>query len=130
MISLKNDSINFNVDDEESYNNKKKISLEVNMKIPIKDAPLYLFLKNASGTDVRRYKVFINSVYKPLKYEMEMKIPVNQKLTQPLPLINVSDFKNTFNVSLSLGDNSKNIFSINKDREVSVESNEHGTVEV
>ena len=44
--------------------------------------------------------MFINSIYKPLRYEMEMKIPVNQILSQSLPLINITDNQNTFNVSL------------------------------
>ena len=30
---------------------------------------------------------------------MEMRVPVNQSLTQPLPLINISNDPNTFNVS-------------------------------
>ena len=70
------------------------------MKIPIKDAPLQLILKNNSGTDIRKYKLFLSSTYKPLKYEMEMKIPVNQKLIQPLPLINITEKPNVFNVHL------------------------------
>lgn len=103
-----------NLDDEENFENKKKIALEVNMKMPVKEAPLYLSLKNSTGTDIRRYKMFINSIYKPLRYEMQMKIPVNQVLTQPLPLINITEQQNIFNVSLITNDSSKNIFSLDK----------------
>ena len=86
------------------------------MKLPVKDAPLYLFLKNVSGTDLRRYKLYINSIYKPLRYEMEMRIPVNQKITQSLPLINISDTPNTFNIGLVTNELSKNSFVITKDK--------------
>jgi len=61
------------------------------MKMPVKDAALYLVMRNTSNNDIRRYKILINSVYKPLRYELEMKIPVNQTITQPLPLINISN---------------------------------------
>lgn len=40
------------------------------MKIPVKEAPLYLIMKNSSNTDIRRYKILVNSVYKPLRYEL------------------------------------------------------------
>jgi len=40
------------------------------MKMPAKDAPIFLVLKNSSNTDIRIYKILINSVFKPLRYEM------------------------------------------------------------
>ena len=40
------------------------------MKVPAKDAAIYLVMKNASNNDIRRYKILINSVYKPLRYEI------------------------------------------------------------
>ena len=60
------------------------------MKVPVKDGILYLTMKNSGGTDIRKYKLVFNCVYKPLRYELEMKIPVNQSITQPIPLINIS----------------------------------------
>lgn len=60
------------------------------MKIAAKDVSFVLSIRNASGTDLRRYKVLLTSVYKPLKYEVEMRIPVNKNLPQPLPLINLN----------------------------------------
>ena len=90
------------------------------MKLPVKDAPLYLFLKNTTGTDIRRYKLYLNSIYKPLRYEMEMKIPVNQKIVQALPLINISEHSNTFNIGLVTNETSKSTFLITKDKEISV----------
>lgn len=129
MISLKNDSITLNGEEEELLG-KKKIVLEINMRIPAKDAPLTLLLKNASGTDIRKYRILINSVYKPLRYEMEMKVLVNQKITQPLPLINISDSTNTFNVTLNANESSKNIFILSKEKETHVEAREQSTVEM
>ena len=40
------------------------------MKVAVKEASFVLILKNPQGTDVRRYKVLVSSVYKPLKYEL------------------------------------------------------------
>lgn len=71
------------------------------MKMPVKDAAIYLIMKNNSNNDIRRYKILINSIYKPLRYELEMKVPVNQSITQPLPLINISNDPNTFNVTFT-----------------------------
>lgn len=36
--------------------------------MPVKDAPIYLIMKNNSLTDIRRYKILVNCVYKPLRY--------------------------------------------------------------
>lgn len=71
------------------------------MKMPVKDAAIYLIMKNNSNNDIRRYKILINSIYKPLRYELEMRVPVNQSITQPLPLINISNDPNTFNVTFT-----------------------------
>ena len=68
MITLKNSTLTFDAEDEESNGNSRKISLLINMKVPVKDGILYLVLKNQSKTDIRRYKLCLNSVYKPLKY--------------------------------------------------------------
>jgi hypothetical protein len=40
------------------------------MKIAAKDVSFILSLRNASGTDLRKYKVLLTSVYKPLRYEL------------------------------------------------------------
>lgn len=40
------------------------------MKMAIKEGSFILLIRNQSGTDIRRYKVLLNSVYKPLKYEL------------------------------------------------------------
>lgn len=90
MVTLKNTSLTIDPEEDESSSTVKKIYLDINMKMPAKEAPIYLVMKNSSASDIRCYKVLINSVFKPLRYELEMKVPVNQSVTQPLPLINIS----------------------------------------
>ncbi len=72
------------------------------MKYPIKDGSFILFLRNSSGTDVRKYQVLLNAVYKPLRYELEMRTAVNKNIVQPLPLINLTNDNNTYRVILSV----------------------------
>ena len=72
------------------------------MKYPVKEGSFVLLIRNASGTDVRKYQVILNSIYKPLRYELEMKIPANKTITQPLPLINLTAENNTYRVSLAV----------------------------
>jgi hypothetical protein len=86
------------------------------MKIAIKEASFILLVKNHSATDIRRYKVLLNSVYKPLKYELEMKTPVNKLLSQKLPLINISNQTNTFYVTILTNEVSKSIFTLERER--------------
>ena len=38
------------------------------MKIAAKQASFFLMIKNQSGTDIRKYKVLLNSIFKPLRY--------------------------------------------------------------
>ncbi len=71
------------------------------MKVPAKDAAIYLVMKNVSNNDIRRYKILVNSVYKPLRYEIQMKVPIGQTLTQPFPLINISNQPNIFNATFT-----------------------------
>ncbi len=60
------------------------------MKLAVKEASFIIMIRNPSGTDMRRYKVLLSSVYKPLRYELEMKASINKVLSQKLPLINVN----------------------------------------
>lgn len=85
-------------------------------------------MRNLAGTDVRKYKVLISAISKPLRYELEMKTPINKFITQNLPLINVTTEPNTFIITLTSNDQSKNIFSIDCEREVHVESKSQGSV--
>ena len=108
------------------------------MKYPVKEGSFVLLIRNASGTDVRKYQVILNSIYKPLRYELEMKIPANKTITQPLPLINLTAENNTYRVSLAVNgvssqavkqqgssdkaqDSHKGIFSIDCERQAIVQ---------
>lgn len=56
-----------------------------------------------------------------------MKIASNKVLTQPLPLINLTTEKNIFHVVLVPSNEiSRNVFSIDQEREISVEAKEQG----
>lgn len=130
MVTLKTTSIILDPEEDELKAVPKKVSLDVNMKMPVKDAALYLLMKNTSGNDIRRYKILINSVYKPLRYELEMKIPVNQTISQPLPLINISNEPNNFNATFTCGQNSinKSVFVFNNQKDIIVKPKDQSTV--
>jgi hypothetical protein len=58
-----------------------------------------------------------------------MKTPANKMLSQPLPLINLSQEKNTFHVILvPSNDASRNVFTVDCDREVTVEAKEQSII--
>ncbi len=64
-----------------------------------------------------------------MRYELEMKTPTNKPLTQPLPLINLAQEKNVFHVVLvPANEASRSVFSIDQEREVTVEPKEQGIV--
>ena len=84
------------------------------MKVAVKEASFVLILRNPQGTDVRRYKVLITSVYKPLRYELEMKTPINKLLTQKLPLVNLNNDTNSYYLTLTTNDLSKGVISLDK----------------
>ena len=109
MVTLKSPTLVLEPATEDSHATLKKIGLEVNMKIPVKDAVLFLTMKNSSNTDIRRYKLILNSIYKPLRYELEMRIPINQSITQPIPLINITSENNLFNVTFSSHNSNQSI---------------------
>ncbi len=72
-------------------------------------------IRNPVGSDVRKYKVLVSSLYKPLKYEIEMKTSINKTLTQKLPLINIHNESNSFYVSMQANQVSKGgIFVLEK----------------
>jgi len=77
--------------DDPSKNPEQKLVFEVNLKSPVKEGSFTVNLRNIAGTDIRKYKITMNAVSRPLKYELEMKTPANRPITQPLPLINLSN---------------------------------------
>ena len=73
-------------------------------------------IRNQSGTDIRKYKVLINSNYKPLRYEIEMKTPINKSISQKLPLVNLSKDPNNFFIQLQTNEISKGLIIIDKEK--------------
>ena len=77
MIHLRHDTINIkegeekavqSTDQQQPVKDEPKLGLEINMKTAIKDGSFVVVMRNQSGTDIRRYKVVLNSAFKPLKY--------------------------------------------------------------
>ncbi len=69
MIQLKNDSIVAKTFlDGIKSDEMLKVPLAVNMKLGIKDGVIILQMRSQNNTDIRKYRVIINSIYKPLKY--------------------------------------------------------------
>lgn len=98
MVQLRSDVLYIKESEEKGSQNGEqinkedpKIQLEVNMKLAVKEGSFVLLIRNPLGTDIRRYKVLLNAVYKPLKYEIDMKAPVNKSLAHKLPIINISN---------------------------------------
>lgn len=122
MVQLRSDTLFIKDTEEkgsqtgEQQTNKEepKIGLEINMKMAVKEGSFFLLIRNQVGTDIRRYKVLLNSVYKPLKYELEMKASVNKLLSQKLPLININNESNTFYLTLLTNEASKGVFILEK----------------
>jgi hypothetical protein len=44
------------------------LAFEINLKSAIKDGTFTVNLKNANGTDLRRYKIVVNAIARPLRY--------------------------------------------------------------
>jgi hypothetical protein len=108
---------------------EQKLAFEITMKAAIKEGTFTVNLRNTAGTDIRKYKVTLNAVSRPLRYELEMKTPANRPLQQPLPLINLSQERSLFHVMLlPANDPSRAVFAIDCEREVSVEAHEQGII--
>lgn len=112
---------------EDPAKNDQKLVFDINLKSAIKEGSFTVNLRNGAGTDIRKYKVTLSAVAKPLRYELEMKIATNKVLSQPLPLINLTMEKNVFHVLLIPSNElSRNVFSIDQEREVIIDAKEQG----
>ena len=107
----------------------QKLSFEIHLKAPVREGSFTFHMRNQSATDIRKYKVVLTAVARPLKYELEIKTPANRSLTQPLPLVNVSNEKNCYSVTLSVpSEAAKGCFILESDRESWVEAHEQKVV--
>lgn len=103
-ITLKNDQVNIKdieANDDPSKREQQKLLFEINLKSPIKEGSFTINLKNIAGTDIRRYKIILNASARPLRYELQLKTPVNKAITQQLPLVNITNDKNIYIVTLN-----------------------------
>ena len=57
---------------------EQKLTLDINHKSAITECSSMVKLKNIAGTDIRKYKFILNSVARPLQYELEIETPVNK----------------------------------------------------
>jgi len=60
-------------------------------KNPYKDYRVMLVLRNANRTDVRRYKLQVTALPKPVKATLEMTAPAKEVVVQEIPIVNNSD---------------------------------------
>jgi hypothetical protein len=57
---------------------RRKVSLRLLFKVPAKDFVTYLLVRNADMTDIRKYKIAINSIFKAVKMNLTMKSAVRK----------------------------------------------------
>lgn len=72
-ITLKNDQVNIKdieLNDDPSKREDQKLVFEINLKSPIKEGSFTVNLRNASGTDLRKYKITLSAIARPLRYEL------------------------------------------------------------
>lgn len=72
-IILKSEQINIKdieLNDDPSKREDQKLIFEINLKSPIKEGSFTVNLRNTSGTDLRKYKITLNAVARPLRYEL------------------------------------------------------------
>jgi hypothetical protein len=56
--------------DDPAKNPEQKLVFDVNLKSAIKEGSFTVNLKNTAGTDIRKYKIIVNAISRPLKYEL------------------------------------------------------------
>ena len=65
-----------------------KIALAITQKIPVKDYPITLTMKNKTLTDVRIYEILVTIFPKVIKASLEMSTPARMAIEQKIPIIN------------------------------------------
>lgn len=66
--------------DGTSTNAPNKIPITYFFKNSIKELVIFMTLKNADKTDVRKYRMIVNALPKPVKATMEMQCPARETL--------------------------------------------------
>lgn len=63
-------------------------------------------LKNSDKTDVRKYKILVNALPKPIKAQIEMNCSARENVIQEIPIVNPSDRDWSIKVTLATDMNS------------------------
>lgn len=72
-IILKNEQItikDIELSDDPSKREDQKLIFEINLKSPIKEGSFTVNLRNGTSTDLRKYKITLSAVARPLRYEL------------------------------------------------------------
>lgn len=80
--------------------NSNKMPITFFFKNAVKELTVYMTLRNLDKTDVRKYRVVINCLPKPIKAQMEMMCPARESVVQEIPIVNPSDRDWTIKVGL------------------------------
>lgn len=91
-----------------------KIPLTYQFKNPVKDLVVYMTLKNTDKTDVRKYKIMVNALPKPVKAAIEMVCPAREQVVQEIPIVNPTEREWTIKVTMlsDMNNNGTPIFSL------------------
>jgi hypothetical protein len=98
--------------------------MNVNMRMAVKEGVVLMVLRNASKTDIRRYKIIMNVINKPFRYVMEIRTNLFKQVVQPIPLINPTQQANTYTVNLI--QDARSHFVMDCDKEIVVEPGKSG----
>lgn len=86
----------------------------------MREGVVLVVLRNASRTDIRRYKLLLNVINKPFRYVMEIRTNLFKQVTQPVPMVNPTQQPNTYTVHLT--QDPKSNFAVDCERDVVVEA--------
>lgn len=65
-----------------------RFPVSVAFKNAVKDFKLSLTLRNATNTDIRRFRIEINVNPKPVRASLEFRVPARQSTMQEIPIVN------------------------------------------
>ena len=68
-----------------------KLTLMLNFKVPVKNYPVTLTMKNKTATDIRIYEINITIFPKVVKAILELNTPARIPIEQNIPIINTQD---------------------------------------
>ena len=66
----------------------------------VREGVVLLVLRNASRTDIRRYKILLNVINKPFRYVMEIRTHLFKQIVQPVPMVNPTQQANIYSIHM------------------------------